>query len=57
MRIFEISETNTLLDFARDCGYITSDGHRELAALCAEVGRMLGSILPNPDPFLLTPGS
>jgi four helix bundle protein len=51
----ENSETGTSLDFARDCGYITDSEHRRLAAECAEVGRMLGSMINNPDPFLLTP--
>jgi four helix bundle protein len=51
----ENSETDTSLDFARDCGYISVAEHSELAARCAEVGRMLGSMIHNPDPFL-TPG-
>ena len=51
----ENSETDTSLDFAKACEYITPDEHRELTALCAEIGRMLGAILHNPAPFLLTP--
>ena len=50
----ENNETDTSLDFARDCGYITSAEHRELAAQCAEVGKMPGSMINNPDPFLLS---
>jgi four helix bundle protein len=53
----ENSETDTSLDFARDCGYITPADHANLAALNAEIGRMLGSMLDNPTPFLLTPDS
>ena len=53
----ENGETDTSLDFARDCGYITEAEHRELAAQCAEVGRMLGSMINNPNPFILTPKS
>ena len=49
----ENSETDTSLDFARDCCYITEAEHRELAAQSAEVGKMLGSMLKNPDSFLL----
>jgi four helix bundle protein len=49
----ENSETDTSLDFARDCGYINPADHERLTALCAEVGRMLGAILNNPTPFLL----
>jgi four helix bundle protein len=51
----ENSETDTSLDFARDCGYISVEQHRELASMNAEVGKMLGSMLNNPAPFLLTP--
>lgn len=54
----EINETDTSLDFARDCGYITIDEHRMLSDLCLEVGKMLGSMIRYPDPFLLAdPGS
>jgi four helix bundle protein len=49
----EINETDTSLDFAKDCEYITADEHRELSAACAEVGRMLRAMIKNPDPFLL----
>ena len=42
------------LDFARDCGYITAAEHRELTAQGAEVGKMLGSMIKNPEPFLLS---
>jgi four helix bundle protein len=49
----ESNETDTSLDFARDCGFITPEDHIELAALCSEVRRMLGAMLTNPTPFLL----
>ena len=49
----ENSETDTSLDFARDCGYITPAEHAELASECLEVGKMLGSMIQHPDPFLL----
>jgi four helix bundle protein len=49
----ENGETDTSLDFAKDCGYISADEHRDFAARCAEVGRMLGSMMQNPAPFLL----
>src|SRR5438094_7803436 len=48
----ENSETDSSLDYARDCGYITMDEHRELTGLCAEVGRMLGGMLAKPEAFL-----
>lgn len=50
----ENSETDSSLDFARDCGYITAQQHDELTTLCAEVGKMLGSMIKNPTPFLIT---
>ena len=49
----ENSETDTSLDFALDCHYITADEHKHLSDLCAEVGRMLGAMLLDPKPFLL----
>src|SRR5690242_10797096 len=49
----ENSETDTSLDFARDCGYITHTERAELVGECLEVGKMLGSTIQNPDPFFL----
>jgi len=49
----ENSETDSSLDFARDCKYITADEHHSLAMLSAEVGRMLGGMIKNPATFLL----
>src|SRR5947209_19055920 len=49
----EINETDTSLDFARDCEYVTADDHRELVNMCDEVRRMRGAIIQNPMPFLL----
>jgi four helix bundle protein len=51
----ENSETDSSVDFAKDCGYITVDQHAEMTLLCAEIGRMLGSMIKNPTPFLITP--
>jgi len=50
----ESNETDTSLDFAKDCGYITLEEHESLVALNQEVCRMLGSMLKDPLPFLLT---
>jgi four helix bundle protein len=47
----ENSETG-FLDFAWDCNYLSIDQHRVLSELNREVGRMLGSMLNNPKPFL-----
>lgn len=49
----ENSETDTSLDFALDCEYITKAKHNELTDLNREVGRMLGSMLNNPKKWLI----
>ena len=49
----ETNETDTALDFALACSYIPADRHQELTALCCEIGRMLGAMIRNPEPFLL----
>ena len=49
----ECNETDTSLDFARDCEYITAEDHTALTEMNRSVGRMLGSMLKNPTPFLL----
>src|SRR5439155_3839844 len=51
----ENSETDSSLDFALDCRYISEPEHHELVALCQEVGKMIGSMIASPRPFLLTP--
>ena len=53
----ENSETDTSLDFARDCGYITNEKHVELTSLNHEIGKMLGSMLRSPEKFFLTPNN
>jgi four helix bundle protein len=50
----ENSETDSSLDFAKDCGFITLEQHQALTALCSEIGRMLGSMIKNPKPFLIS---
>jgi four helix bundle protein len=49
----ENSETETSLDFARDYGYLSAQVHEDLSQRCGEVGRMLGAMILNPDPWLL----
>ncbi|MDK2858656.1 MAG: hypothetical protein PWQ89_1775 [Verrucomicrobiota bacterium] len=51
----ENSETDTWLDYARDCGYLNVETHAELTRDVVEVGKMLGGMLNNPEPFLLKP--
>ncbi len=48
----ENGETNTALDFAKDCSYITEQEHAEMTGLCAEVGSMLGAMMREPAKFL-----
>ena len=50
----ENSETDSSLDFAKDCSYIGPDDHAALTALCGEIGRMLGSMIKNPASFLIS---
>jgi len=48
----ENSETDSSLDFARDCGYITQAKYNEMASLCEEIGKMLGRMIKEPSSFL-----
>ena len=49
----ENGETDTWLDFARDCGYLSVSYHADLESGCKEIGAMLGSMINNPKSFLL----
>lgn len=49
----ENSETDTSVDFAFDCGYLTAEQHSDFSSRNREVGRMLGSMINNPGPFLI----
>lgn len=49
----ENSETDSSLDFAKDCGYISSAEHYRLANSCSKIGRMLGQMMKKTDSFLL----
>ena len=51
----ENSETDTWLDFAKDCGYLVEKDYLELKDATREVGKMLGSMINAPSKFLLTP--
>jgi four helix bundle protein len=50
----ENSETDSSLDFARDCKYMSVEEHRVLTSRCAEIGRMLGRMLKKSQSFLIT---
>jgi four helix bundle protein len=49
----ENSETDSSLDFALDCGYITHADHTALVTMTTEVGKMLGAMIQQPEKFLL----
>jgi four helix bundle protein len=49
----ELLETENRLMFARDHGYLSSTDFDAVYVLMREIGRMLGSIMSKPEPFLL----
>ena len=49
----ENGETESALDFATECGYISPKEHQALTAMCAEIGRMLGMMIREFESFLV----
>ncbi len=49
----ESNETDTALDFALACGFLSDQRHHEFIALNNEVRNMLGAMIENPEPFLI----
>ena len=49
----ENSETDSWLDFAKDCGYLSAADHSRLTNQAAEVGAMLGGMIKDPSSFLV----
>jgi four helix bundle protein len=47
----ENSETDSSLDFAHDCRYISNEQHEQLTSRCAEIGRMLGGMMKKAESF------
>src|SRR5437868_3981688 len=47
----ENSETDSSLDFALECGYISSQQHAALTTKCAEIGRMLAGMISKANSF------
>ena len=47
----ENTETDSSLDFALACGYISPAQHKGLTTRCAEIGRMLGGMMRKPESF------
>jgi four helix bundle protein len=48
----ENNETDTSLDFAKDCQYIINEEHADLTSLCKEIGNMLGSMINAPNSLI-----
>ena len=48
----EATETQVWLDFARDCGYLSPERHRQLVAQYEEVGRMIHSMIEHAEKFM-----
>jgi four helix bundle protein len=49
----ENGETDTWLDFACDCRYLSEGDHATFTEKCREVGAMLGSMINDPSSFIL----
>src|SRR5437016_12300515 len=49
----ENAETDSSLDFAKQCGYISPQQHAALSEKCAEIGRMLGGMIKKSESFLV----
>lgn len=49
----ENSETDSSLDFAKDCQYISPETHERLVSECTEVGKMLGTMMQKSASFIL----
>lgn len=47
----ENAETDSSIDFACDCEYLSNEEHKKLTDLNTEVGRMLGGMLKEPTKF------
>ena len=49
----ENGETDTWLDFACDCKYLSKADHARLTEKCHKVGAMLGRMIQDPSSFIL----
>lgn len=48
----EATETQVWLDFARDCGYLSTELHDDLVARYEEIGKMLHAMIEQPNRFV-----
>ena len=51
----ENQETDTSLDFAHACGYISTETHTALSEILSLVGRKLGNMIRNPSSWVVNP--
>lgn len=51
----ECAETMIHLDFAKDCGYLIDEKHKELVDEYLQIGKMLGSMMQSPEKFAPKP--
>lgn len=47
----ECAETQTWLDYSRDCGYLSKENCERLNNEYEQVGRMIGGMIANPEKF------
>jgi len=47
----EATETAAWLDFAKDCGHLAPEAHRQFTAAYDEIGRMLHVMIADPEKF------
>jgi four helix bundle protein len=50
----EANETDSSLDFAKDCGYISCETHQRFVQKCTDVRRMLGGMIKKLPGFVIT---
>src|ERR1700712_1918104 len=48
----ENNETDSSLDFALACGYVSTEQHQEPTAACDEIGKMLGGMMKKAASFV-----
>ena len=48
----EAAETQVWLDFAQNCGYLSHESQRQLIAGYENLGKMIGSMMENPERFM-----
>jgi four helix bundle protein len=51
----ENGETETWLDFAHDCGYLSKNDHAVFLEKRREIGAIIGSMINDPSSFVLRP--